>query len=120
MHNPDKLDSWISFGERNRIIGKYIVDFVRKEMGTAENREKVYLSWNHFKPLGFSHKELINQFQNTRFQRKILLGSKDYIIKPDDILPIIERLGGFDVRIFDKKHHQLLDLEVARSLIKSS
>lgn len=112
MYNPDKLEKWISFAERIKIIDKYIADFVRKEMGTPENRKRVYISWNHFKSLGYSKRQLIKAFNIHSFKRRIILGSKDHIIKTEDILPIIHKMGRFKVDILEKKHHQLLGEDV--------
>lgn len=112
MSNPDKLENLIKFNERIKVINQYISDFIRKEMGTPENRKRVYLSWNHFKSLGYKRGKLIAMFNRYTFKRKIILGSKDYVIKPKGILPIIEKMGDFEIHILDKKHHQLLDDEV--------
>ncbi len=116
MLNPDKLESLIQFHEKTRIGNQYVADFVRKEMGSSENRRRVYLSWNHFKSLGFRRKELIQKFRSSSFKRRIILGSKDHIIKPGGILPIIEKMEGFQVDILERKHHQLMDPEVAKLL----
>ncbi|MEP5613395.1 MAG: alpha/beta hydrolase [Cyclobacteriaceae bacterium] len=112
MSNPDKLENLIRFNERINVVNRYIADFIRKEMGTPENRKRVYISWNHFKSLGYKRGKLIAMFNKYTFKRKIILGSKDYVIKPKGILPIIEKMGGFEIHVLDKKHHQLLDDEV--------
>lgn len=117
MLNPDRLEKWITFNDRAKIINKYVANFVRKEMGTAENRKRVYISWNHFKTLGYSKHQLIKAFNRYSFKRRVILGSKDHIIRTQDILPIIKKMGGFKVDILSKKHHQLLHEEVA-SLLK--
>ncbi len=109
MLNPDKLEKWIRFNDKVRIVNKYIADFIRKEMGTPESRKRVYISWNYFKSIGYKRGKLIALFQKHTFKRRIILGSKDYVIKPKSILPIIEKMGNFEVTILDKKHHQLLD-----------
>ncbi|MFK7951942.1 MAG: alpha/beta hydrolase [Ekhidna sp.] len=118
MFNPEKLNNLISFTERLKIINSYIADFVRKEMGDANNRKRVYISWNHFKSLGYSKKELINYFNKYSFKRRIILGSKDHIIREKDIMPIIDKMGNFRVDILTKKHHQLLDDDVVNLISK--
>jgi pimeloyl-ACP methyl ester carboxylesterase len=118
MVNPDKLEKWIAFNDRNKIINKYVADFVRKEMGTAENRKRVYISWNHFKTLGYSKRQLVKQFNKHPFERQIILGSKDHIIRAKDILPIIHKMGNFKIEILPKKHHQLMSIDVAKLLLK--
>ncbi len=117
MLNPDKLEKWIRFNERTRIVNKYIGDFIRKELGTPENRKRVYISWNYFETLGYKRGRLIAEFQRHDFKRRIILGSKDYVIKPEHILPIIEKMGKFEVNVLEKKHHQLLDAEVSDLLV---
>ncbi len=117
MVNPDKLDKWISFNEKAKIINKYVADFVKKEMGSAENRKRVYISWNHFKSLGYTKRQLIRSFNEHSFKRRIILGSKDHIIKTKDIMPIIEKMGSFKVDILPKKHHQLLGDDTAQLLL---
>ena len=83
MLNPQVLDRLISFNDRYRIVSPYLGDFVRKELGEGENRKRVYISWNNFKTLGYSKKQLSRLFLQQSFNRRIILGSKDHIIKPD-------------------------------------
>ena len=116
MFNPDKLDRLITFNRRHKIVSPYIEDFVKKELGDAENRKRVYISWNHFKTLAYPRRTLIKRFNQHRFDRQIVLGSNDHVIKPKVILPIIEAMGNFDVDILPMKHHQLVKPEVATLL----
>ena len=119
MVHPELLERLVRWNDRVKVINKYMADFIRKEMGNAENRKRVYVSWNHFKTLGYKRKVLIRDFNKHTFKRKIVLGSKDYVIKPKGIIPILNKMTGFDISIIEKKHHQLLDVEVAQ-LIKSN
>ena len=119
MLNPGKLDKLLDFNRRYKLVNPYIEDFVKKEMGSPENRKRVYISWNHFKSLGYSKKVLVKEFNKYDFERRIILGSKDHVIKPKDILPIIENMGNFKVDILPIKHHQLVKPEVAYKLLKS-
>lgn len=113
MLNPDKLEKWLQFNEKVKVVNKYIADFVRKEMGTPENRKRVYISWNYFKSLGYKRSTLIAKFKQYQFRRRIIIGSKDYVITPKGILPIIDKMTKFEVHILEKKHHQLLGEDVA-------
>lgn len=113
MLNPDKLEKWLQYNEKVKIVNKYIADFVRKEMGTPENRKRVYISWNYFKALGYKRSTLIALFRKHEFSRRIILGSKDYVIKLQDIIPVIKKMTKFEIHILEKKHHQLLSEEVA-------
>ncbi|MEP1033272.1 alpha/beta hydrolase [Ekhidna sp.] len=112
--NPSALDGLIAFNDKYRIVSPYLGNFVRKELGDAANRKRVYISWNHFKPLGYSKKQLASLFNQAEFKRRIILGSKDHIIKPEKILPIIRKMGGFEVDVLPLKHHQLIKQEVAK------
>lgn len=118
MLNPNKLENLLLFNERTKLVNKYITDFVKKEMGSSENRKKVYISWNHFKSLGYGKSRLIKEFKKHDFKRRIILGEKDHIIKPEGIIPIIDKMGGFDIDILPFKHHQLINKEVAKLIIK--
>ena len=113
MMHPNRLERLLSFNDRSKIINKYIADFARKEMGDYENRKRVYLSWNHFKPLGYTHKELNDGFEQIQGKKKLVVGDHDHIITPKGILPIIERMRGFHVYRLPLKHHQLIKPEVA-------
>ncbi|WP_420318668.1 alpha/beta fold hydrolase [Ekhidna sp.] len=119
MMNPDKLDRLIRFNERFKIVSPYLGDFVRKELGNAENTKRVYVSWNHFKTLGYSKKQLSKSFKKHSFNRIIILGSKDQIIKPVKIIPIIETMGDFRIELLPMKHHQLIKPEVAKLILNS-
>lgn len=117
MFHPAKLDWLVAFNEKYRLVSTYLGDFVKKEMGSLENRKRVYISWNHFKSLGYSKKNLIRAFRKHSFERQIILGKKDHIIKPKAILPIIKQMGEFQVDILPLKHHQLIKPEVAAHII---
>ncbi len=119
MLNPNKLEGLIAFNEKYRLVSPYIGDFVRKEMGDAENRKRVYISWNYFKTLGYSKRELFRLFNKYSFPRRIILGSKDHVIKPDKILPLIDKMGDFKIDIIPKKHHQLIKPEVAKLIVQN-
>lgn len=118
MMNPKALDSLIAFNDKYQIVSSYLGDFVKKELGNASDRKKVYLSWNHFKSLGYSKKQLARLFNQHAFKRRIILGNKDYIIKPDKILPIINTMGKFQVDVLSLKHHQLVKSEVAKLILE--
>ena len=119
MLNPYKLERLISFNDKFRIVSPYLGDFVRKELGDSDNRKRVYISWNHFKALGYGRRRLIKEFQKNTFKRRIILGSKDHIIHPSKILPIINRMGNFQTEIIPMKHHQLIKPEVAKLILEN-
>lgn len=120
MENPDRLEKWIQYNDKVKIVNKYVSDFIRKELNSKENRSRVYISWNHFKTLGYKRRILIKKFQELTFKKSIILGSKDHIIRPVDILPIVDQMGGFEINVLKKKHHQLLDRDVAELIAEKS
>jgi pimeloyl-ACP methyl ester carboxylesterase len=116
MTRPGRLERLIRNARSIRVISKYMADFVQKELGTQANRRRVYISWNHFKPLGYTGRQLCRQFASAPFTRHIILGTKDIVIPPSKILPIL-RGSGFRVTLLDLKHHQLVKGEVAEKLL---
>ncbi len=118
MMQPKLLDRFIRFAVRTGIVSKYLADFVNRELGTLDNRQRVYRSWNYFKPLGFSHGELRDGLSRMAVPKHLLIGKKDIVIPPNKIIPIIES-AGFQIEIFDKKHHQLIKADVAAYLMKA-
>ena len=118
MMHPDRLEQLLTINDRSKIVNKYVADFARKEMGDYENRRKVYLAWNHFKPLGYTHKELIVGFDNIPVRKKIVIGDLDHIITPKGIIPLINQMQDFSVHRLPLKHHQLIKPEVAELLIE--
>lgn len=118
MYHPNKLDRLIQLNKKFKLVSPYLGDFIKKEMGDLPNRKRVYVSWNHFKSLGYSKRQLFNRFNQYQFSRRIILGSNDYIIHPKNILPIIGKMGKFKVDILPLKHHQLIKPEVAKLLIR--
>ena len=119
MMHPGRLEQLLNINEKSRIVNKYIADFARKEMGNPENRKRVYFSWNHFKPLGYSEKDLIKGFGKINVEKRIILGDKDHIITPKGMLPIIDKMRGFKVQRIPLKHHQLIKPEVAELLLRN-
>ena len=117
MMHPNRIEKWLSFNDRYKIINKYIADFARNELGDLENRKRVYRSWNYFKALGYTKKELIKHFNTVTYEKQLIVGDKDHIIKPSGILPIIEMAREFKVNHLPMKHHQLAKSEVAELLL---
>jgi len=117
MFHPAQMDRLIQLAVKMRLVSKYMGDFVEKELGKADNRKRVYVSWNHFKPLGYSGKQLKKAFESAPYLRTILLGKKDIVIPPDKVLPILAGCG-FEVILMDKKHHQMIREEVAVEIMK--
>ncbi|MEP0984196.1 alpha/beta hydrolase [Ekhidna sp.] len=120
MLQPNLLEKLMVFNDKYRIVSPYLGDFVRKELGGHANRKRVYISWNNFKSLGYSKKQLSKLFQEQTFERRIILGSRDHIIKPEKILPIIQTMGAFKVEVLPLKHHQLIKPEVAKLILNPS
>ena len=120
MVHPTRLDRLMAFNQKIKVVDSYLADFIKKEMGDQANRKRVYISWNHFKSLGYHRKELIESFKKHTFKRRIILGNKDQIIRPDQILPIIHKMGAFKVDILPFKHHQLINQKVAKLLIPNT
>ncbi|WP_436516048.1 alpha/beta hydrolase [Ekhidna sp. To15] len=120
MLQPNLLEKLMRFNDKYRVVSPYLGDFVRKELGDHDNRRRVYISWNNFKSLGYSKKQLSRLFQMQTFERRIILGSRDHIIKPEKILPIIETMGRFKVEVLPLKHHQLIKPEVAKLILNRS
>lgn len=118
MDHDVALHQLISKAVKLRIISRYMADFVEKELHDKENRKRVYYSWNHFKPLGYSKRTLIANLKKSTLKKYLILGSKDIIIHPSKIMPIVEDCG-FKVSILDKKHHQLMNEETARVIAKN-
>lgn len=120
MLNPEKLDKLIRLNDRYKLVSPYLGDFVRKEMGDAANRKRVYISWNYFKSLGYSKKRLIRLFSDASFKRRVILGDMDHVIKPNKILPLIQQMGNFQIDILPMKHHQLIKPEVAQLIVNET
>ncbi|MCP4460311.1 MAG: alpha/beta hydrolase [Cytophagales bacterium] len=116
MLHPVRMNRLIKRCVKLRIISRYMADFVKRELSDAENQKRIYISWNHFKPLGYSHRQLRKYFKNSTFKKILILGKKDIVIPPKKILPILKGCG-FDVIILDKKHHQLVKEDVVNSVL---
>ena len=115
MLRPKKMDALVEWCLRVGIISSYMGDFVKRELGTNENKKRVYISWNHFKTLGYSKKEINRQFRTTSYNKTLVLGTKDIVIPPHKILPILE---GCDFQVIEKelKHHQIVKEPIGREL----
>lgn len=116
MLRPARLDRLIQRSLKVGLISKYLADFVQRELGMPENRKRVYISWNHFKPLGYSHRQLREQFKDASFEKTLILGEKDIVIPPKKIMPILKNCD-FEVILLDKKHHQLVKFDVVEHVV---
>jgi pimeloyl-ACP methyl ester carboxylesterase len=116
LFHPKQMSILIQFAVKIGLVSSYIADFVDRELGNPDNRKRVYISWNHFKPLGYSKNALKNAFVNAPYKRTIVLGTKDIVIPIDMILPILDGCG-FEIIELNKKHHQMITEEVALHLL---
>jgi pimeloyl-ACP methyl ester carboxylesterase len=119
MFHPAQMDTLIKLAVKFRLVSRYMGDFVEKELGKADNRKRVYISWNHFKPLGYSKARLQKAFSQAPYQLTIILGKKDIVIPPEKVLPILHGCD-FHLILLDKKHHQMVRAEVAQEVIRAS
>ena len=117
MTHPNRMERLLAFNDRTKIINSYIADFAKKEMGDLDNRKRIYWSWNFFKTLGYSEKQLIQHFSKVIYDRRLILGKKDHIIPSRSILPIIKKMGVFQLDLLPLKHHQLVKSEIAELLL---
>ncbi len=113
MAHPSLLERLIRLNEQSKIVNQYVTDFARKEMGDLQNRKRVYRSWNHFKAIGYPESELISKLNQSGFQKTLIIGDKDQIILPKNILRIVRRIKEITVHRLPLKHHQLIKPEIA-------
>jgi len=117
MLRPKRMERLILRSVKFGIVSKYIAEFVKRELSDAENQKRVYISWNHFKPLGYSHRQLRKHLKGSSFKKTLIIGSKDFVIPPRKILPILKGCD-FKEIILEKKHHQLVKEDVVVFVIE--
>lgn len=113
MLHPSLIDRLLNLNDRFPIIDSYIAQFIRKELGSLENRKRVYVSWNYFKSLGYNKRQLAEGFTNSKYSKTLVLGDKDHVLPPKVLLPLIKKMGAFRIHRLPMKHHQLIRPEVA-------
>jgi pimeloyl-ACP methyl ester carboxylesterase len=117
MLHPRQMDAFLAFCVKWKWVNPYVSDFVSRELGKPENRKRVYISWNHFKPLGYRARRLQKAFKKASYEKTLILGTRDIVIPPQKILPILKDCG-FEWLQLPLKHHQLIKEEVARYIKK--
>lgn len=119
VNHPDKLDNLLQFNVKVGLVDQYIADFAKKEMGDSAGSKRIYTSWNQFKSLGYTRKELVHNLGAVDYEKHIILGNKDRVIHPNNILPIIHQIGRFKIDILPLKHHQLMGKTAVELIVKN-
>lgn len=107
VENTERLFSVVRFFEKLKLIHPYTVKFIELELKEKENGKRVYQSWNAFKNLSYPKKELIRKMNQANFRKTVFLGTRDEIVRPKKIMPILEEIGS-KVFLLKKKHHQVV------------
>lgn len=98
----DQLSKW-------GILNPSIVKFAKLQLGSKEQRIRVYNSWIYFKPLMTTQRELIDSVNNHQVQVKIYVGSRDNVIKQKYFNQIDQKSDYTALHILPKRHHEMID-----------
>ncbi|MEL6558128.1 MAG: alpha/beta hydrolase [Bacteroidota bacterium] len=109
LKKPDKLFAFSDQLARWGILNPSIVKFAKLQLGSKEQRIRVYNSWVYFKPLMTLQRELIDSVNNHQIPVKIYVGSKDNVIKPKYFNHIDRKSNYATVNILPKRHHEMIE-----------
>lgn len=109
MKNPDRFFKLLDWLDRHHLVQPSISKFARQELFPKENRIKVYQSWVYLKPLGHKKSDLIERFNREEISIHLLVGDKDYIVKPSNLIPTFNKMKKIEIKTLPVKHHQLID-----------
>ena len=117
MSNDRLFDNTLNFLEKTHLASNTLVRFARNELPTAERRKQVYQTWTYFKPLQQQLSDLRPIFQQLRGEAHVILGSKDAILKVEEMRHILDSLPNLKIHVVDAKHHQMI--KSSKSLVSS-
>ncbi len=109
MYHPTHFNSFLNTIERLGMANQALIRFSKKELGGTKDRRRVYASWTYFRKLTLGNGKLRSHFKMTPFDTIVFLGSKDPIIPPDKVVPVLSDLPRMSVNILNSKHHQLIE-----------
>ena len=117
MSTDQLFDRTLNFLEKTHLASNTLVRFARNELPTAARRKQVYQTWTYFKPLQQRLSGLRPIFQQFQGEAHVILGSKDAILKVEEMKHILERLPNLKIHVVDAKHHQMI--KTSKSLVSS-
>ncbi len=122
MAHPSAFDAFVRFFEKTGFVSGTLVKFSKKELSTLENRKKVYFSWTYLKPLQVQPGVFATLLHTHQKTCDLILGSKDSIIRPEKLLPLIPRTSSIRVHTLHAKHHHMITaaFPVIISLLKEA
>ncbi|MEM9897380.1 MAG: hypothetical protein AAF789_13515, partial [Bacteroidota bacterium] len=119
INRPSLVEGLTKFFRSIRLIQSYTADFIQKELLDKEDSMRVYQSWNAFKTIGFTHSELVSNLNASKIETQVIVGTKDAIITPQKITPILKKIENCTIRFVPLKHHQLVDESISVYLLQN-
>lgn len=108
MAHPSAFDTFVRFFEMTGFVSGTLVKFSKKELSTPENRTRVYFSWTHLKPIQVKPELFATLLHTHKKTCDLILGSKDSIIRPEKLLPLIPRTSSIQLHTLHAKHHHMI------------
>ena len=108
MWHPSRFDQLINIFDRSGLVDKSLIRFSKKELSTQISRRRVYFTWTNYKPLQIHPEVFKKLLQTSNVICWLYLGSKDEIIHPKSILPLIQPHPNVVVHLLEAKHNHMI------------
>jgi pimeloyl-ACP methyl ester carboxylesterase len=108
LFNEKIITALIKTGRWLRLVPSITIRFAESQLGTEEQRKRVYQTWLLFRKLRGDNKKLAFEINNNKIDLTIYLGAHDKIITYEIVLPLVEKVIMKNVIILPAGHSNLI------------
>lgn len=107
--NPTVFFRALSFAASIGLVEQRLVRFVKSQMRSAADRQKVFDTWVVYSGLKYSWSEIIRIINTSSVQIHIVLGTADRIISPESITGKLYKIQNKEMLILNCGHEDLIE-----------
>lgn len=110
--NPGIFFRTLDLAASAGVVNKRLIRFVKTQMRTTEDRQKVYDTWMVYSELKYAWPEIIGILNRSPVKLHVVLGLQDRIIPPQGITRKLYEVQKKEMLILDCGHEQLIGVMI--------
>lgn len=120
MWHPKRFDQLLALFDKSGLVPKTLIKFSRKELSTPLSRKRVFYTWTHYKPLQVAPMVFHGLLQSANATCHLYLGTKDSIVQPKNIIPVISPGDHILIRYVESKHNHIIQSAIPQIISELS
>jgi pimeloyl-ACP methyl ester carboxylesterase len=109
MYSPSRFEQFINVVKHTGLVRESLIKFAARELRTMDDKDKVFKTWTYFSQLQIKPSHWQALISNTNKNVLLVLGSKDSIVRPQDIQAIVKENNGIKIVVIEGKHHHVVN-----------